>query len=156
MGTRKSVWPFIVGLWLVLVCVGAPGMAYYRHVGVVCLGDSFFYNVIISLLGSIAVFITLALTTVLLCAICRRQLFGKQPRQNSRARNRENMVTTALTVNCVLYTVGGTVHYGLILLLFNEILWSPLIFHISQLALSLAVLRAPIYLCIATMREAFL
>ena len=28
--TRKSVWPFIMGLWLVLVCVGAPGMAYYR------------------------------------------------------------------------------------------------------------------------------
>ena len=65
-------------------------------------------------------------------------------------------MTAALTVNCVLYTVGGTVHYGLILLLFIEVLWSPIIFHISQLAISIAVLRAPIYLCIATMREAFL
>ena len=57
-------------------------------------------------------------------------------------------------LNCLLFTIGSCVHYGMLFFRVEDREQQITLFKLSQLAASISAFRAPIYLAMAPMRKA--
>merc|ERR1712226_568129 len=157
--SRKAAWIPIVAVTLFLGVAGIPRAIFGRRIipeRAICQADRWVWiaNDTIFKLGSLAVAIVSVLTFVLLVLMIKNS--GSS--SNASRSAREKTINRALSINCILYTVFGLLHYLLIFLppkVENLFVTPSILLGLSQLLSSLGVAsRALTYLLLPSMREA--